>query len=130
MDIHPTLRPTVSVRAAWQHLQELLHGAERLRGTKQAPASRIIGDWQSTETVYAVVEPNEFRHWCEHVEAYLYETFEDAEALVFGFRAFCHFPQFFEFLEGQKFLKSVEAAPCFASIAQQTIQDNCDYGKA
>lgn len=120
LEIHPALRPDADATLAFQHLIGLLQRADDIFTTKQRSPATMIGDWQSIETVYAVVDQTLFNHWQQDCFAYFHAYFEDAEALVYGFRELCHFPSFFEFLEGHKFLKSLELAPCFTGLQVHT----------
>jgi hypothetical protein len=120
LEIHPTVKPDVRAEHAFNALIPLLLEADAVFATKQRSPATMIGDWQSIETVYAVVDAEQFRQWQNRCFAYLNTYFEDAEALVYGFRELCHFPSFFEFLEGHKFLKSLELSPCFSGLQLST----------
>lgn|GEM_PF-6491614 len=85
-------------------LASLLKEADRISSSKQNPPSKLIGDWQSTETLYSVVNRAQFNQWRENVNNFLMHNFDDGRALCFGFNEICRFPQYMEFLEGQKFL--------------------------
>jgi hypothetical protein len=122
LEIYPTLSQESHPQEAFNALMPLLLEADAVFATKQRSPANMIGDWQSIETVYAVVDEVKFYAWQNQCFTYLRTYFEDAEALVYGFRELCHFPSFFEFLEGHKFLKSLELAPCFEGVSPTTHQ--------
>ena len=108
LEVRASLKDTVSQDEAFETLSTLLEEAREVGSTKQAPPAKMIGDWQSTETLYAVVDSNAFGDWRSHVQAFLTAYCEESEALWYGFDELCRFPQFFEFLEGQKFLVALQ----------------------
>ncbi len=92
-------------------LEALMQEADAVAKTKQQAPSKIIGDWQSTETLYAVVDAEAFHVWRKNVKQHVWTYYEDAEALWYGFDELCRFPQFVEVLEGQKFLRALGMHP-------------------
>lgn len=89
-------------------LTTLIETGLALTKTKQRPPARIIADWQSTETLYAVVDKHQFTQWRTAVLAYLTEHFGANSDEVWAFQDECRFPQYMELLEGIKFLKHIE----------------------
>jgi hypothetical protein len=108
LELRASIKETGNQDEAFEALSALLEEARLLSATKQAPPAKMIGDWQSTETLYAVVDSNAFADWRIHVQAFLNTYCEDADLLWYGFDELCRFPQFFEFLEGQKFLVALQ----------------------
>ena len=89
-------------------LQTLLEQADKVAKTKQDPPAKIRGDWQETGTVYAVVDRTEFEPWRQACLDYLSSTYGEDSDEWLGFRDICRFPNYLEFLEGQKFLKALD----------------------
>jgi hypothetical protein len=89
-------------------LPQLIEVGLALTKTKQRPPARIIADWQSTETLYAVVDKQQFTQWRTDVLAYLTEQFGANADEVWAFQDECRFPQYMELLEGIKFLKHIK----------------------
>ena len=88
-------------------LTELIAQGEAVAETKQQPKTRIHGDWQSTETVYAVVDASAFMAWKEAVLDFLSETYGDTSQAYVGFIQQCRHAQYLETLEGIKVLKQL-----------------------
>ena len=107
LEITATLKSNVDATAfqdATTHLHQL---TEQVQQSKQNPPAKVIGDWQSTETLYAVVDRPLFDAWRQHVQQWIFHYYEENEALVYGFDEYCRFPHFVEFLEGQKFVNAL-----------------------
>jgi hypothetical protein len=96
--------------SALNTLTTLIEEGLALTKTKQRPPARIIADWQSTETLYAVVDKQQFTQWRRAVLTYLTEQFGADADEVWAFQDECRFPQYMELLEGIKFLKHIEKA--------------------
>jgi hypothetical protein len=90
-----------------QALEQLVSQGERVVSSKTASPSRIIGDWQSTEILYAVVDKALFSAWrtdtLDTFEQFLYPE----SAVYWAFFDGCRFPQYMEAVEGLKLLKQV-----------------------
>jgi hypothetical protein len=107
LELTAYVKPTTNQDTVRAGLTSLLKEADRISSSKQQPSSKIIGDWQSTETMYSVVNRAQFNQWRENVNNFLMHNFDDGPALCFGFNEVCRFPQYMEFLEGQKFLNTL-----------------------
>ena len=88
-------------------LQGLIAQGEAVLTTKQAGKGRIMGDWQSVETVYAVVEVEAFKAWRTACIAWLQgvATTDEALAALEVFCRECARPQYPEALAGVKLLR-------------------------
>jgi hypothetical protein len=75
--------------------------------TKQAGKGRMIGDWQSVETVYAVVEIEAFKAWRTACITWLQglPATDDALTALEVFCRECARPQYPEALAGVKLLR-------------------------
>lgn len=87
---------TPQQQAEWD---ALVTEGEAVLATKTLPTSRIRGDWQSTETVYAVVQPQAFTAWRNRCLAFLASVDADWAA---AYESTCRRPGYLEALEGQK----------------------------
>jgi hypothetical protein len=88
-------------------LQALIAQGEAVLATKQAGKGRMIGDWQSVETVYAVVEIETFKAWRTACITWLQGlgACDDALAALEVFCRECARPQYPEALAGVKLLR-------------------------
>lgn len=82
-------------------IESLIVQGEAVLATKKQPPSRVRGDWQSTETVYAVVEEVAFKAW----QAAVLEAFNPNPEAQQAFHQACRVPRYLEVLEGLKWLK-------------------------
>ncbi len=107
LDIHAKRKAKIDEMALNRAFQALLEQGDAVFATKQKAPAKVIGDWQSTETMYAVVDREAFDAWRTAVHQWINTYFEDADALIYGFDELCRFPSFVEFLEGQKFVNAL-----------------------
>jgi hypothetical protein len=91
-----------------EQIDDLIEAGLALTQTKQRPKSRIFADWQSTETLYSVVDAPLFQAWRTDVLAYLTSNFGKESDAYWAFHEECRFPQFMELLEGIKVLKQIK----------------------
>jgi hypothetical protein len=98
----------ITIPAKIGSLTEAIDLGLALTQTKQKPKSRIIADWQSTETLYAVVDAEMFEQWRKAVLAYLIVQLGADSDSYWVFHEECRFPQYMELLEGIKVLKHIE----------------------
>jgi hypothetical protein len=89
-------------------LAQLIQVGLDLTRTKCRPKSRIFADWQSTETLYSVVDAPQFHAWRTDVLSYLVATYGEDSDAYWVFQDECRFPQFMELLEGIKVLKFIQ----------------------
>ncbi|MCX5920103.1 MAG: hypothetical protein NTW61_02080 [Candidatus Melainabacteria bacterium] len=89
-------------------LDSLITEGLAITKTKKRPTSRIIADWQSTETLYSVVDAEPFHQWRASVLSFLKATFGEDSDPYWTFQDECRFPQFMELLEGIKVLKFIK----------------------
>jgi hypothetical protein len=89
-------------------LDALIQTGLDLTQTKRRPKSRIFADWQSTETLYSVVDADLFHAWRTDVLSYLVATYGKESDAYWVFQDECRFPQFMELLEGIKVLKFIK----------------------
>jgi hypothetical protein len=76
-----------------------------LSKTKGMPPSRFIADWQSVDTVYAVVQRDAFMAWRQAVLNYLENRHGLASDPWWEFLDTCRVAWFMELLEGIKLLR-------------------------
>ena len=95
-----------------QLLEGFIQAGLAVSKTKQRPKSRIIADWQSTETLYSVVDASLFHAWRTDVLAGLATHFGIESDAYWAFQDECRFPQFMELLEGIKVLKQLKQQLC------------------
>jgi hypothetical protein len=95
-----------------EQIDDLIETGLALTQTKQRPKSRIFADWQSTETLYSVVDAPLFQAWRIDVLAYLASNFGKESDAYWAFHEECRFPQFMELLEGIKVLKQIKQQEC------------------
>ena len=107
LDIHAQRKSEIVETAFNKAFQAIIDQSDAVFATKQKAPAKVIGDWQSTETMYAVVDRQAFEAWRKAVHQWIQDYFEDADALIYGFDELCRFPSFLEFLEGQKFVKAL-----------------------
>lgn len=91
-----------------EQIDDLIEVGLALTQTKQRPKSRIFADWQSTETLYSVVDASLFQAWRTDVLTYLALHFGKESDAYWAFQDECRFPQFMELLEGIKVLKQIK----------------------
>jgi hypothetical protein len=107
LEIHAKRKSEIDETAYNRTFEALVAQGEGVFQSKQKAPAKVIGDWQSTETLYAVVNRDAFDAWRLAVQGWIRDFFEDADALMYGFDELCRFPSFVEFLEGQKFVQAL-----------------------
>ena len=107
LEIHAKRKSKIDETAYNRTFEALLNQGNAVFASKQKAPAKLIGDWQSTETLYAVVNRDAFDAWRLAVQGWIRDFFEDADALIYGFDELCRFPSFVEFLEGQKFVQAL-----------------------
>ncbi|MFM7389257.1 MAG: hypothetical protein ACKO34_01375 [Vampirovibrionales bacterium] len=100
--------PQLVIPTRYQTLQTAIDDGLQLSKTKAMPPSRIIGDWQSIDTVYAVVDRPLFVQWRWAVLALLEAEEGLASDPWWEFLDTCRVPWFMEVLEGIKLLRDFQ----------------------
>jgi hypothetical protein len=103
LPVNPLLQQPSALAAF--HLEGLIEEGLAVLATKQKAPATVIGDWQSVETVYAVVAADAFATWQAKVLAYLGFGPQANATAYWDFLDVCRFAQYLEAVEGVKFLK-------------------------
>jgi len=107
LEIYAKRKSEIDESAFNRAFEAILIQSDGVFQSKQKAPAKVIGDWQSTETLYAVVHREAFNTWRLAVQAWIRDFFEDDEALIYGFDELCRFPSFVEFVGGQKFVQAL-----------------------
>ena len=86
------------------HRQALIAQGEAVLASKSQPKGNIVGDWQSTETVYALVDMDLFLAWREACLTWLADVAGEGSEWHAQFLYNCRRAQFMEAIKGQQLL--------------------------
>jgi hypothetical protein len=84
--------------------QALIAQGEAVLASKSQPRGNIVGDWQSTETVYALVDMDLFLAWREACLSWLAQVAGEGSQWHDQFLYNCRRAQFLEAVKGQQLL--------------------------